>query len=77
MPEVQELTVENARKTLKITTDVNEINGEKGGDISGEDEAPYESIKYGEDSIKQIIMTPEDGYEIINITVNGDEQALQ
>ena len=37
VPEIQELTVENSRKEFKITTDVKEIDGTKGGNISGED----------------------------------------
>ena len=72
-PEVQELTVENSRKIFNITTDVNEIDGVKGGIISGEDRNPYEEVKYGDSSTKEIVMTPEEGYEIIGITVNGEE----
>ena len=63
VPEVQELVVENSRKEFKITTDVNEIDGIKGGSISGENMNPYETVKYGENSTKEIVMTPEEGYE--------------
>ena len=73
VPEVQELTVENSRKEFKITTDVKEIDGVKGGSISGEGMNPYEKVKYGENSTKQIVMTPDENYEIIGITVNGEE----
>ncbi len=73
VPEVQELTVENTRKEFKITTDVNEIDGIKGGEISGEDKNPYETVKYGDANVKEIIMTPDENYEIIGITVNGEE----
>ena len=73
VPEVQELVVENSRKEFKITTDVKEIDGIKGGSISGEDMSSYEKVKYGENSTEPIIMTPEEGYEIIGITVNGEE----
>ena len=72
-PEVQELTVENSRKVFNITTDVNEIEGIKGGSISGEDLNPYEEVKYGDNSVNEIKMTPDEGYEIIGITVNGEE----
>ena len=72
-PEVQELTVENSRKVFNITTDVNEIDGIKGGNITGEDLNPYEEVKYGDNSTKEIVMTPDEGYEIIGITVNGEE----
>lgn len=67
-----ELTIENTIKKFKITTDVNEINGIKGGSISGEDEKSYETIKYGENSTKEIIMTPDQDYQITNITINGE-----
>ena len=73
VPEVQELQVENKRKEFKITTDVNEIDGIKGGSISGEDNKPYESVKYGDSSTKEIKMIPDENYEIIGITVNGEE----
>ena len=73
VPEVQELQVENKRKEFKITTDVNEIDGIKGGSISGEDRNSYESVKYGDSSTKEIKMIPDENYEIIGITVNGDE----
>ena len=73
VPEIQELEVENKRKEFKITTDVNEIDGIKGGSISGEDKKPYESVMYGDSSTKEIKMIPDESYEIIGITVNGDE----
>ena len=73
VPEVQEITVENNVKEFKITTDVKEIDGIKGGSISGEDYTTYETVKYQENSTKEIIMTPEENYEIIGITVNGEE----
>ena len=73
VPEIQELTVENRKKEFKITTEVKEIDGVKGGNISGEEMQPYETVKYGESSIKKIVMTPDENYEIIGITVNGEE----
>ena len=73
VPEIQELTVENNRKEFKITTDVEEIDGVKGGNISGEDRNPYEIVKYGDDNTSEIKMIPETGYEIIKITINGEE----
>ena len=73
VPEVQELDVENQRKQFKITTDIEEIDGIKGGSISGEDLASYEKVKYGDASSKEITMVPDENYEIIGITVNGKE----
>ena len=73
VPEIQELTIENSRKEFKITTDVREIDGVKGGTISGEDKSPYEKVKYGENNTNEIKMTPDENYEIISIAVNGEE----
>ena len=73
VPEVQELEIENNRKEFKITTDIKEIDNIKGGSISGEDKKEYEKIKYGDSSIKEIKMIPDENYEIIGITVNGEE----
>ena len=72
-PELQAITVENERKEFKITTFINEIDGIKGGTISGEGEEFYEIVKYGDNNIKEILMTPDEGYEIIKITINGEE----
>ena len=76
VPEVQELVVENTIKQFQITTDVVEIDGEKGGSISGENNTPYETVEYNQNSTKEIKITPDTGYEIISITVNGAEYPL-
>ena len=73
VPEIQEITVENNIKEFEITTNVKEIDGIKGGSISGEDNTPYETVKYQENSTKEIIITPDENYEIIAITINGEE----
>ena len=73
VPEVQELEVTNNRKEFKITTDVKKIDNIKGGSISGEGQRFYEKVKYGDSSINEIKMIPDEGYEIIDITVNGEE----
>ena len=67
IPESQNIIVENTRKEYNITTEVNGV----GGIISGQDEDPYEIVKHGENSIKDIIATPLDGYKVQNITING------
>ena len=72
--EKAKLEVENYSKYYKITTDVEEFNGIKGGNISGEDEVAYEMVKHGESSIKEIKMVPDENYEIIKITINGEKQ---
>ena len=63
------ITVENNIKKLKVTTRVEGI----GGMISGMDENPYEEVKYKENSIKNIIATPLNGYKVSTITVNGEK----
>ncbi|MBO5476659.1 MAG: MucBP domain-containing protein, partial [Clostridia bacterium] len=65
------LDVKNELKEYKITT---EVDGE-GGVISGQDENPYEKVVHGENSLKNITITPEYGYKITSITVNG--QAIE
>ena len=77
VPDVEELVVENKRKEFKITTDVNEIDNIKGGNISGEDWTPYEKVKYGDNGTKEIVMTPDENYEIIGITINGEEYPFE
>ena len=72
IPEQQEITVENYKKEYKITT---EVEG-TGGSISGQgstEENPYEIVKHGEDSTKEIVITPDAGYKVLKITVNGEE----
>ncbi len=68
-------------KQYKIITDVKEheeideqgnVIKVKGGEISGEDENPYELVSRGENSVKEIVMKPEDGYMIKNVTINGE-----
>ena len=71
--EQKEISLNNYRKQYKITTDINEIDNIKGGSISGEDKKPYEIVKYGDDSTKEIKMIPDENYEIIGIIVNGEE----
>ena len=72
VPVIEELEIENSRKEFKITTDINEIDNVKGGSISGEDTSVYEKVKYGDSSEKKIKMTPDENYELIAITVNGE-----
>ena len=68
IPESQNVIVENEIVKYKITTKVEGY----GGNISGKDEQPYEEVRYMEDSIKDIIATPSDGYKVQSITINGE-----
>ena len=49
-----------------------EVKG-TGGTISGIGEDIYENVNKGEDSKKDIIVTPDKGYKVSKITVNGEE----
>ena len=52
-----------------ITTKVEGI----GGNISGEGNSPYESVDKGKDSVKDLIITPNAGYRVERIIINGKE----
>ena len=45
----------------------------KGGTISGEDLTPYEGVLKGRDNTKDIVITPDDGYEIVKVTLTGED----
>ena len=65
-------TVTNTIKSYKVTTEVKD----EGGTISGQDEEPYEEVPHGGTSVKDITITPDEGYEISKITINDAEQLL-
>ena len=69
VPDIQEITVDNYKKQYNIWT---YVNGE-GGHISGEYEDPYEKVTIYKDSIKDIIVTPNEGYAVNKIIINGEE----
>ena len=69
VPQTQEITLDNYKKKFNILTYV--YGG--GGTISGEQEDPYEQVKIHEDSVKDIVITPDEGYEIYSIEVNGEK----
>mgnify|MGYP005795271303 CR=1 FL=1 len=58
---------------VRVKYDINtEVDGE-GGTITGQDEEIYETVDKGEDSKKDIVITPNYGYRVSKITVNGEE----
>lgn len=67
-PERQEIIVYNSLKEYNIST---ATDGH--GKISGMDTSVFEKVKYGKDSTKDIVVTPDEGYSISKIMVNGDE----
>ena len=68
IPDIQEISVDNYKKQYNIGT---LVNGE-GGTISGQSQDPYEEVTIHEDSVKDIVITPDEGYRISNITINGE-----
>ncbi|MFR7468348.1 MAG: MucBP domain-containing protein [Clostridia bacterium] len=69
-PEIIEDNVNAGIRTIQfnINTKVEGI----GGNISGEGQDIYESVDKGQDSKKDIIVSPNVGYRVATITVNGE-----
>lgn len=65
------------KKQHKITTRVETISyfgkPEKGGDITGEEEDPYETVSHGNSNTKEIKMTPKPGFKIDQVVINQSE----
>lgn len=72
IPQKQELTFTDAKKSYNITT---AVNG-SGGSISGQGQSPYETVLYKGTSTKDITATPSAGYAVSSVTVNGTEIAF-
>ena len=70
--ENKQIIVEFEKIEYSITT---QVIGEN-GTVSGQDDEIYEVVKHGENSQKPIIITPNEGYEISKISINGIEQSL-
>ena len=70
-PEIIEDNVNAGIRTIQfnINTKVEGV----GGNISGEGEDVYERVDKGQDSKKDIIVTPNAGYRVDTITVNGEK----
>ena len=72
IPDTQEIIVENELKKYNISTEVIPINGIKGGTISGDGDEVYETVQHGKNSVKEIVITPNTGYKILEIKVNDE-----
>lgn len=84
--EARSLEIENKVKALKITTQVIKNNDQLGGTITGdtgtiggitysEDGIRYvETVTYGNNSTKEIVITPDTNYNIESITINGEKK---
>ena len=78
IPETQYLEIENNLKSFKITTEVvkHDESGAQvaGGNINGsEGTLEIEKVTYGENSTKEIKITPNAGYAVSSIKINGTE----
>lgn len=69
IPETREINYQNSKHLYQITTKVEGT----GGNISGENETPYEQVKFTGNSEKDIIIKPKEGYEVSSVTINGEE----
>ena len=65
------LEIENTRKEYNVTTGVEKIDGKANGTITGEEQGIYEIVKHGDANTKPIVITPDTGYEISQISING------
>ena len=85
---VTEITIENTKENYEITTEIlPDENGEyTGGDITGEYTDKYmsmyykklvETVVYGEDSSKEIVITPKTEYQIAKIVINDEEVVFE
>ena len=68
--ESTELRIENTIRKFVITTEVENLVG---GTVSGQNDDFYETIRFGEDSTKEIVFTPDLGYQITKIKINDQE----
>ena len=78
IPETQYLEIENKLKSFKITTEVikHDESGTQvvGGNINGSDGTlEVESVTYGGNSTQEIKITPDAGYSVSSIKINGTE----
>ncbi len=69
-PEIIEDNVNAGIRTIQFNINT-KVEG-TGGNISGEGEDIYESVDKGQDSKKDIIATPDKGFRVDTITVNGE-----
>ena len=67
--EVKGIEITTNKERYNITTSVNGV----GGTITGQDQEIFETIVHGENATKTITVTPNEGYEILAIKVNGEK----
>ena len=70
-PEIVEENVNAGIRTIQFKINTR-VEGE-GGNISGEREEVYERVDKGGTNTKDIIASPNEGYRVESITVNGEE----
>lgn len=68
LPELQQITINNSITKYKITTEVVEGNGT----VSGQNDNPYEVVRYKENSKNEIKAIPDSNWKVKRIKVNGE-----
>ena len=68
-----ELIVKNRVKKFRVSTLVEPYEGVKGGSISGDGVYAYELVNYNEENTNDITITPNEGYKILSLTINGEK----
>ena len=66
--EVQGIEITTNKERYNITTSVNGV----GGSITGQDQDILETVVHGQNATQEITVTPDEGYEILAIRVNGE-----
>ena len=76
--ELTEVTIENTALKYKITTEIGQnVDGNRsGGTITGEADAYssrklVETLLYNQNSTQAIEITPDEGYQIVSVVING------
>ena len=59
-------------QTHKETNEMGEEVDVAGGTISGQNQKPYETVVYGEDSKNDIVAVPDENYQVKQILINGE-----
>ena len=85
---ITQITLENQKSNYEITTEIlpDENGSYNGGTISGEYTDKYldiqykklvETLKYGQNSTKEIKITPNTGYQISKVAINNEEISVE
>ena len=71
---VDELDYYNCRELIELYLDIGNIERTETDSTTDIMAAFYEKVKHGKDATKDIVVTPNAGYKVDKILVNGEEQ---